>query len=1513
MRPYASVVTAGHDRKASTNCMPLAKANPFEAFLKGTEQVVQLTIGGTEKLLKQSGDEIGKIFSGGTHMNDDGSPPGTPKATRPELRGDYRGGFSRSGSSSPSSYAASCSPLPTVARPCGGQSHPTPISSSCASTRQSSPTAELEAAHAPSLPPRMKSRQWAAEPPLWRPRTDEIAVDGSREGSSSTRGPKSEPEHTPAAADALEPERAAASASSAVEGPRVESRESREIPTSPMIDDEEEDGDLNPDVPLRPRSADIKAEIASLRRQQEHHAVHGERAVEGSEQGGENPDSSYSVTAEHLDVRSGATLDAKEKASPYSARLDRAKRANYDRRASMEIVELALELERPPETRQSLIRNSQSEAHERERQLQMAQRHLEAAQAVQRRYESPAWDESAADWEFLIRESPPSGASVLRARIQAYEHLSSRSPPRSPPRPPPRASPRLTPRSFASPQPSIEADWEFYGQGTPVALLAQLRAKSRGAIVRLVRRKLAHGWRTWVSFAVTHAPSLRLIRTGVTFWTHRTLALGLAKWSKALALMRALRTARPLSKALSYCLKRELARGWVGWLTRCAVLRATRGTMRMGLLRLNHRGLSRGWGAWLEMTMERRHERVEALRLLRKGVALDTALQNRQMELDTALSRALSPSRVALDALAFDEVEAPATPKLMLSLAPIVESQSLESLESLVDEDEVRARRLWEVEGALDEAKWDVRRGRGVPLLSPELRDAEWDDECIALSDTLWEVESSSMTSSSKPRGMLKAESSMGMNEPSTSYEMSPRSPPVSMTSLPAFLGSPLIGSSVSYSQPTEGRPGACSSSATPFLIAPAAHTALAVVTSVAVEAEAAEKSVLKAPPVVAVVTAAVVTAEAEEEAAVLEAGAGLEAEVEAAVAVEAAEERQWSASHSPTRSPMRTRSAPLPTRGPPSPSPLPQPVLTRAARRNLLIAVLGLVMAGGGAVMMQTLNFVNLARMAQSLVADGWAQIMPPLMSINLLGFDLHASAHHGAASPGLLGFDQMEMEAIAFGAISTRPRAISTGPRSSNELAATSAILPNWHLCASRACGRPVVRRPPPSPPPYSLPSVPLPPPPPPPPPPAPLLQLVCASLLLVTVFAAAWARKMKPKTKRSLPSGIPPTTAPSMTKPKTKPSLPGGAPPTTAPFPWPHPPSAKNGWAASGSGVPPVVPVGGPATEVPSWATRERIDSACDSNGCDGNGSDCNECDGMSIADIEAEVLAAEAAAAEAVARAELPLAAEEICPKVPAPAPALVAHTLAPAPAYPPAAAPAAAAPAPPQLFDTALDLALTTTPPELLRAFAVATAALSHASAGKHLFLRVAAHDPSVTALELSHDPEIARWPLERQAAALGLLQASPHVTKLNLSGLNLTDAVAPALRAVLEAPISRLEVLSLEQNDFREAGLLELVEGLRTNTALRELRLDGQKMPTSKRVEEVLADKFETLESFGATRLSKLGLSFREDAARRRVDGALFRVADRLRIERTLLGSLGRGVLDSSVPNDPDDRLRIEC
>ena len=60
---------------------------------------------------------------------------------------------------------------------------------------------------------------------------------------------------------------------------------------------------------------------------------------------------------------------------------------------------------------------------------------------------------------------------------------------------------------------------------------------------------------------------------------------------------------------------------------------------------------------------------------------------------------------------------------------------------------------------------------------------------------------------------------------------------------------------------------------------------------------------------------------------------------------------------------------------------------------------------------------------------------------------------------------------------------------------------------------------------------------------------------------------------------------------------------------------------------------------------------------------------------------------------------------------------------------------------------------------------------------------------------------------------------------------------------------------------------------LSSNRTLRELRLTGQKTGVSKSVEEALAA---LLDAGGATALCKLGLSFRNDAARRRVDATPF-------------------------------------
>ena len=115
-------------------------------------------------------------------------------------------------------------------------------------------------------------------------------------------------------------------------------------------------------------------------------------------------------------------------------------------------------------------------------------------------------------------------------------------------------------------------------------------------------------------------------------------------------------------------------------------------------------------------------------------------------------------------------------------------------------------------------------------------------------------------------------------------------------------------------------------------------------------------------------------------------------------------------------------------------------------------------------------------------------------------------------------------------------------------------------------------------------------------------------------------------------------------------------------------------------------------------------------------------------------------------------------------------------------------------------------------PSLLDAFLAATASVAEGSPVKQLFLKLARHDAAFKALDLAHDAELSRWPVDRQAATLALLAGNPYVHKANFVGLNLSDAVAPSLARTLRSPDGRLEVLNLEQNDLREPGLLQIVE-----------------------------------------------------------------------------------------------------
>lgn len=216
-----------------------------------------------------------------------------------------------------------------------------------------------------------------------------------------------------------------------------------------------------------------------------------------------------------------------------------------------------------------------------------------------------------------------------------------------------------------------------------------------------------------------------------------------------------------------------------------------------------------------------------------------------------------------------------------------------------------------------------------------------------------------------------------------------------------------------------------------------------------------------------------------------------------------------------------------------------------------------------------------------------------------------------------------------------------------------------------------------------------------------------------------------------------------------------------------------------------------------------------------------------------------------------------------------------------PAPPPAAAPAATAPPSPSRL-----------------AFDAVSSAISDSSPLKQLFMRAADHDPALTEIDLTGDGEMVRWTAARQAAALELLSGSPTLSRLTLSGLALTDAVAPALAAVLAAD-GALQVLNLERNDLNETGLLQIIAALASNTTLRELRLTGQRHPCSNVVETALG---EMLEEGGSSGLVKLGLHLRNNLARQRVDAALFRHMD---VQRQLRAATRRGGAVSPVHITP--------
>ena len=180
-----------------------------------------------------------------------------------------------------------------------------------------------------------------------------------------------------------------------------------------------------------------------------------------------------------------------------------------------------------------------------------------------------------------------------------------------------------------------------------------------------------------------------------------------------------------------------------------------------------------------------------------------------------------------------------------------------------------------------------------------------------------------------------------------------------------------------------------------------------------------------------------------------------------------------------------------------------------------------------------------------------------------------------------------------------------------------------------------------------------------------------------------------------------------------------------------------------------------------------------------------------------------------------------------------------------------------------------------------------------------MLARVARNE--LTVLDFTEHPalqrEVKTWLPERQSAAIRTLCGSPVIEEINLFGCGLRDDVAPALAELVRAPSSVLARLSIEGNDLRAPGLVQVVGALKENTTLREFRLDHQKItPIATEVEDAVAAALEK-----NTTLVKLGLTVRHELTRKIVEERMFRNVDLQRQARRSAAGAG----GSSAPTPP--------
>ena len=144
----------------------------------------------------------------------------------------------------------------------------------------------------------------------------------------------------------------------------------------------------------------------------------------------------------------------------------------------------------------------------------------------------------------------------------------------------------------------------------------------RKSLGHFLNRELSRGWTAWHEMAVERAAFMQKLRHGLGHMMNRKLSSGLAGWR---ARDRSARRPNVEGAAAALPEPRAVAVAGSAW----QELMATRAAMRRGLAHMLNRGLSRGWGAWHEMAVER----SAFMQKLRKGLS---RMVNRKLALSYA-------------------------------------------------------------------------------------------------------------------------------------------------------------------------------------------------------------------------------------------------------------------------------------------------------------------------------------------------------------------------------------------------------------------------------------------------------------------------------------------------------------------------------------------------------------------------------------------------------------------------------------------------------------------------------------------------------------------------------------------------------------------------------------------------------------------------------------------------------------------------------------------------------------